>query len=152
MKKLISLVLVLVLCLSLAACGKEPTLEDLLQCPVGADLDELEKFLKDCGYEIENTSDSAISFTHGSWDGLASTQAIMLSMNSDATQDDIDAMREEIQAICGDPYNENTSNGYGMTSTKEFYTDGNSVIVLDISEGIMSSVRVVIYPGAANNS
>lgn len=149
MKKLISLTLILVLCLSLAACGKEPTLADLLECPAGASIDELESFLTDCGFEIENTSDTSVTFAYGNWDGNASATGISLSQTLNPSESDIDAMREEIQEICGEPYNESTSTAFNMTSTTEFYTDGNSIIVLDVTSGGMSGVRVFIYPGAA---
>lgn len=140
MKKLFCLALALVLCVSLVACGKA-TLADLLECPAGSSTEELQKFLKDCGYKIEEADAQKVIFNHGEWRGMATPLAISLSIGLNPDEATVEAMRDEIQAICGDPYN--------STATMEFYTDGNSVIVFSVNSGIINNADVVIYPGAA---
>ena len=149
MKKLICLMLVLVLCVSLVGCGKA-TLADLLECPAGSTVEELQKFLKGCGYKIEDVTNDTVIFTHGEWRGMANSLAIDLSINVNPKQETIDAMHSEIQKICGEPYNsQNGSFVPGMQSTMEFYTDGNSIVVWNVSSGLLNSASVIIYPGAA---
>jgi len=149
MKRLISLVLALVLCVSLVACGKKASVASLLECPAGSSAEELEQFLKGCGYTIESVTNDTVIFTHGEWRGMANALAISLSISMNPKQETLDAMYNEIREICGEPYNTQNSNFAGMESTMEFYTDGNSIIVWSVSSGMMSSADVAIYPGAA---
>lgn len=152
MKKLVSLVLLLTVVLCLTGCSK-PTLKKLLDYPTGASVEEMEKFLEDCGYKPEKTAgtgtDTAITFTHGKWDGRAEGPVIILSISDDADDKDLDAMRKEIQDICGEPYNETSSNVMADTVfVKEIYTNGNSEIVLTMIKGFANTANILIHPGA----
>lgn len=158
MKKLISLLLVLVMVLSLGACGKKTNITSLLECPTGS-LEEAEAFLKKAGLEIKNTSADYVTFTFGNWDGQVSALGISLSIREIAYGDqkvDYDKetkdMVEQVEDLCGEPYNTNESNGamgMDMQSSMSFYKyDGGTIVVNESTIAGTSSMNILIYPGA----
>lgn len=158
MKKLISLLLVLVMVLSLGACGKKTNLTDLLECPTGS-LEDAEAFLKDAGLEIKSSTAQYVSFAFGNWNGQVSAAGISLSIREIAYGDqkvDYDKetkdMVEQVEELCGEPYNTNKSNGtmgMDMQSSMSFYKyDGGTIVVNESTIAGTSSMNIVIYPGA----
>lgn len=158
MKKLISLLLVLVMVLSLGACGKKSNLTDLLECPTDS-LEEAEAFLKKAGLEVKNTTADYVTFTFGNWDGQVSATAISLSIReiaygTEKVDYDKEAkdMLEQVEELCGEPYNTNKSNGtmgMDMQSNMSFYKyDGGTIVVNESTIAGTSSMNIIIYPGA----
>ena len=157
MKKLMSLMLVLVLVLSLSACGKEATLTDLLECPTSS-LDEAEVFLEKAGLEIENTTEQYVTFAFGNWDGRVSATGISLSISQSTARtksanydQEVEDMLQQVEDLCGEPYNTSESNnpmGLDMQSNTSFYQCDSGIIVVDETTiAGTSEFRVVIYPG-----
>ena len=158
MKKLISLLLVLVLVLSLGACGKKTSLTDLLECPTGS-LDEAKEFLEKAGLEIKNTSDRYVTFAFGNWDGQVSATGVSLSISEVTVRSkkadydqEVKDMLQQVEDLCGEPYNTNESNGtmgMDMQSSMSFYKyDGGTIVVNESTIAGTSSVSILIYPGA----
>lgn len=156
MKKLISLLLVLVMVLSLGACGKKTSLTDLLECPTDS-MEDAEAFLKKAGLEVENTTADYVTFTFGNWDGQVSALGISLSISEIACSTekvDYDKetkdMLEQVEELCGKPYNTNESNGtLGVDMHMSFYKyDGGIIAVNESTISGTSSMDILIYPGA----
>lgn len=158
MKKLISLLLVLVMVLSLCACGKKAALTDLLECPTDS-VEEAEAFLKNAGLEIKNTTAEYVTFTFGNWDGQVSAVGIGLTIRENAYGEEkvdydkeVKDMLAQVEELCGEPYSTNDSNGsYGMDmqSSLSFYKyDGGTIAVSETTIAGTSSMNIVIYPGA----
>lgn len=109
MKRILSLILVLVVLLSLTACAKTPSLTDFMNYPTDAEsLDECESFLKSCGYKIEDITDKGIFFTDGYWTGTAIIGAISLHhISFDISDADFDKevsnAQSILQELCGQP-------------------------------------------------
>ena len=110
MKKWISVLLVLVLLLSLCACGKKAALTDLLECPTDS-LEDAEAFLKDAGLEIKSSTAQYVTFTFGNWDGQVSARGVSLNISeiaygkSDVDYDkEVKEMLEQVEELCGEPY------------------------------------------------
>lgn len=153
MKRAISLALVLILCLSLTACGN-PTLQDLLDCPDGS-LEERAEYLKSCGCEIKNTTADYVTFDYGNWDGHVSALGISLDLSEiTAGADKVDydkeaeAMIKEVEELCGEPYSsrDNQGNYPGMKSSLAFYACGDDVIAVSESDFNGSkSISINIY-------
>ena len=155
MKKAISLILVLVLCLSLASCGKEATLKDLTGCP-RAPLQETEKFLKKAGMEITIVTDEYVAFNYGNWSGNASATGISIDISNITARDvfdqEVEAMQKEVDALCGEPYASHDSSGMPgmeMSNVTAFYRyDGGIIATSTFNSSFSKSFTVVIYPGA----
>ena len=158
MKKLISLLLVLVMVRSLGACGKKSNLTDLLECPTDS-LKDAEAFLKDAGLEIKSSTAQYVAFTFGNWDGQVSALGISLNISEVAYgKSDVDYDKEtkdmvkQVEELCGEPYNTNESNGtmgMDMQSSMSFYKyDGGTIVVNESTIAGTSSMNIVIYPGA----
>lgn len=155
MKKVISLILVLVLCLSLASCGKETTLKDLTGCP-RAPLQETEKFLKKAGVEITSVTDEYVAFNYGNWRGTVSATGISLDISDitakGAFDQEVEAMQKEVDALCGEPYASNDSAGLPgmeMSSITAFYRyDGGIIATSTFNSSFGKNFTVGIYPGA----
>ena len=157
MKRVFSLVLVLILVLSLAGCGKTPQLEDLMNYPVNpGSLSECETFLKQCGYEITRTSDTAVSFTDGYWEGAGYLNGVSLRYSTIGKSNvdfdkEVDSARAMLEALCGPAYSSNESNTiYRMVT--EFYTCGSNIVAFSVSYmgSGMDSMDIAIYPGQAS--
>ena len=158
MKKWISVLLVLVLLLSLCACGKKAALTDLLECPTDS-LEDAEAFLKDAGLEIKSSTAQYVTFTFGNWDGQVSARGVSLNISeiaygkSDVDYDkEVKEMLEQVEELCGEPYATNDSNGslgLNMQSSMSFYKyDGGTLVVAASTLAGGSQTRIVIYPGA----
>ena len=158
MKKLISLLLVLVMVLSLCACGKKTALTDLLECPTDS-VEAAKAFLEDAGLEIKNTTADYVTFTFGNWDGQVSALGISLSIGELAyNPENVDYDKEvkemlaQVEELCGEPYatdEDNGSFGMDMQSGISFYKyDGGTIAVNETTIAGMSQTRIVIYPGA----
>ena len=158
MKKWIAVLLVLVLLLSLCACGKKAALTDLLECPTDS-LEDAEAFLKDAGLAIKSSTAQYAAFTFGNWDGQVSALGISLNISEVAYgKSDVDYDKEtkemvkQVEELCGEPYNTNESNGtmgMDMQSSMSFYKyDGGTIVVNESTIAGTSSMNIVIYPGA----
>lgn len=153
MKKAFSLLLAAAMLLSLCACGKTPTLADLMDYPMGSSLKECGSFVKKCGYEIENTTDKYVSFTDGTWDGLATVSGLSLKYNTfgisdEAFQKAVADVRSEVVALCGEPYASHAGTQMTPMST-EFYLFGDMVLTITVMSGVISSLSVDILPRPA---
>ena len=158
MKKIISILLVLVLLLSLGGCSKKAALTDLLECPTGS-LEDAEAFLKKAGLEVKNTTNQYVTFAFGNWDGQVSALGISLSISEVAYgKNDVDydkevkEMMEQVEELCGEPYATNDGNGslgLNMQSSMSFYKyDGGTIVVNENTIAGSSRTSIVIYPGA----
>lgn len=152
MKKILSLALAILMLLMLCSCGgKDPSITALAEYPASPSLKDAEKFVKSCGYDVTGTTDRSVSFSHGDWTGLAMTQGVSLSYNtigkSEAEFDAaIEAVRSELEALCGKAYASNTSQMPPITT--EFYQYGNKVIAITIIPGTVKSLSISIqYAG-----
>lgn len=175
MKKLISLTLAFALLLTLVGCskGNSPSLEKLLTFPADGSVtdQEMADFLAKCGCEVTETSNNMVNFAFGNWNGMAmkmgleslgisATWSILLSImdvsigSKDIDYDNcVEAMRTDIQKICGDPetVETETDDATGETTTTESYTNGDVAISLVISTGVVDHASVHIHAWTPKN-
>ena len=150
MKKALSLALVILMLLTLCSCGKAPSVTNLVEYPVGTtSIRDYEKFVKSCGYKVENTTDQYVSFTDGTWDGMATPTGITLSLNTigignEEFDKEIEAVRQELRSLCGEPYASQSSQMHPMTN--EFYAYGDKVVAVTIITSPMKSMNIAIMP------
>lgn len=155
MKKMIIALLVLALMLTMTACGKEPTVTGLLDYPLGSDVSECKKFLKNCGFEVESATDEYINFKGDAWRGTASMSfPYSVTLNYDQFQakesfeDTLKAVQAELKAACGEPYSSDTNTMLRMTG--EFYSYGNKVIYVSVITSAMGSLTITMMPAPTN--
>ena len=152
MKKFLSLILVLIVCLSLVACGAKASLADLTNCPITS-VQESEAFLKKSGVEITHVTENYVAFSYGDWEGTASPTAIGLSISSILAKNytsEVEAMVKEVETLCGEPYSTREDGGVAgvLSSTLAFYMyPGGKIAVSTSKSALGNSTRVMIYPG-----
>lgn len=149
MKRLFALLLALALMFSLCSCGKTPTLNDMIEYPLGKSQQECEKYLKSCGCKIEMVTEQGIAFEYGLWSGTASSMGITLNLNMSQfgiSKEEVaaaqEAMASEIKAICGEPYSANSSKMPPISN--EFYSCGDRVVTITRTSGFGDSMTVTI--------
>lgn len=153
MKKVISLLLAAALLLSLCACGKTATLADLSEFPIGGTIAECEKFVKSCGYEVQNSNDRYVSFTDGTWEGMATPTGLTLDLANTFSMSDADFdtavenLRKDVVALCGEPYASHSGNQMTPFSN-EFYACGDKVITISVMSGMVKSLSLHILAAA----
>ena len=154
MKRTIGLILVLVMLLSMTACGKTPAFKDLMNYPAApTDLKACESFLKSCGYEIEYVNEKGITFTDGYWTGYGFTNAVSLTYLYHGKDDadfekEVSAARAMIQELCGQPYSSRESQQTYFRMLHEFYSYEGKVVTLTVNYSTSNMIDIAIYPNA----
>ena len=152
MKKVIAALLLLSMILTLTACGKEPSVTDLLDYPIGSkSVSECKKFLKNCGFEVESATDAYINFKGDAWSGIASMSfpySVTLNYNQflakGSFEDTLKTVQAELKAACGEPYASDTNTMLKMTT--EFYSYGDKVIHVAVTTSPMNSIGITMMP------
>lgn len=147
------------LCVLLAAAmlfvqfSRKPTWEQLIRYRANMTLEESLSFAKKCGFEKASIiqDENYVLITYGDWYGGLHSDSLSLFLHDSAEnyRTEVRSARKEIEALCGDPVREDTSEFQlaGDFVHKWYEYPGGYIEFVTHKDEDSSDIMIFLYPG-----